>query len=473
LSNDEPHANDALSKTIAARFRDSQGPTQQFLYETAPIGLAFLSPECRYLQINQHLTEICGISVEGHIGRTVRECVPALADAVEAIVASILETGEPVTEVEVAGQKPGDAMARSWMTYWHPVRDADHTIIGVNVAANEITERKRAEAALRASEQQFRTLANSIPQIVWMSDADGAIFWSNRQLAEFSALGPEEIAGQDWLTVLRPDRGSAQWTQALAAGARFEMEVTLRRREGREHPFLTRVVPLHGAIGVDRWLGTHIDISEIREREAHIQLIADELSHRSKNQLAVVMAIAQQTMGQTADVGDYHARLALRLSALAKSNDLLMRDNWQGASLHDLVRHQLEPFGGADQSRVEVEGPPVKLHAGAVQYLGLALHELATNASKYGALSGNAGRVSIRWTPDGSENVAQGREVIRLHWSESGGPPVVSPERHGFGSVVMERIVPHALDGDGTLEYPPEGVRWVFAFPAGNALHRK
>src|SRR5258705_6822979 len=134
----------------------AQQPTLQLIYDTAPIGLAFLSPDCRYIQINQRLTEICGISVEDHLGRYVRDCVPALADAVEGIVASIMRTGDPVTGIEVAGQRADQIDERFWVTYWHPHRNRDGEIVGVNVAAEEITERKRAEAALRASEREVR-----------------------------------------------------------------------------------------------------------------------------------------------------------------------------------------------------------------------------------------------------------------------------------------------------------------------------
>jgi PAS domain S-box-containing protein len=134
-----------------------QQPALQLIYDTAPIGLAFLSPDCRYLQINQRLTELCGISVEDHLGRSVRDCVPALAEAVEGIVGSIMKTGEPVIGVEVAGQRADQIDERFWITYWHPLHSASGEIVGVNVAAEEITDRKRAEAALRASEQEVRS----------------------------------------------------------------------------------------------------------------------------------------------------------------------------------------------------------------------------------------------------------------------------------------------------------------------------
>jgi PAS domain S-box-containing protein len=128
-----------------------QQPALQLIYDTAPIGLAFLSPDCRYLQINHRLTEICGISVEDHLGRYVRDCVPALADAVEAIVHSIMETGDPVTGIEVNGQRAGQNEDRCWITYWHPQRGPNGNIVGVNVAAEEITERKRSEKEIRSA----------------------------------------------------------------------------------------------------------------------------------------------------------------------------------------------------------------------------------------------------------------------------------------------------------------------------------
>lgn len=440
-----------------------QQPALQSIYDTAPIGLAFLSLDCRYLQINQHLTEICGISVEDHLGRTVRECVPALADAVEAIVRSIVATGKPVTGIEVAGQRADQNDQRSWITYWHPFRDVDGSVTGINVAAEEITERKRTEAALQASERQFHILADSIPQLVWMAETDGGIFWFNNHWYEYTGVPGGEIFGSDWKEFLDPaeaGRVRERWAQSLEAGSSFEMELPLRGKDGRYRPFLTRVIPLRDPSGVlYRWIGTHIDISEQKRREEHIRFIIDELSHRTKNLLAVVMAVSNQTARQVSDVSQYQARFAERLTALAHCHDLLVKDNWHGASFNDLVSAQLKPFQ-ANEGRIDVAGPPITLKPDAVQNLGLALHELATNAAKHGALSGPDGHVSVQWV----RGEANGR--IRVCWSESGGPPVNPPQRKGFGHVVIEQIVPRALNGAGTLEFLPSGVKWTFEFPA-------
>jgi PAS domain S-box-containing protein len=155
LSKNPNHGATAVKSSPVVLF--PQQPALQLIYDTAPIGLACLSPDCRYLQINQRLTEICGISVADHLGRSVRDCVPALADAVEGIVRSIIDTGDPVIGIEVAGQRADQTEERFWITYWHPLRSPSGEIVGINVAAEEITERKRAEAALQASEREIRS----------------------------------------------------------------------------------------------------------------------------------------------------------------------------------------------------------------------------------------------------------------------------------------------------------------------------
>lgn len=253
-------------------------PALQLIYDTAPIGLAFLSPDCRYLQINQRLTEICGISVEGHIGHSVRDCVPGLADSVEAIVASIMRTGEPVTGIEVAGQRAGQNEDRCWITYWHPMRDAAGNIVGINVAAEEITERKRAEAALQASERQFHTLADAIPQLVWMAGANGKVFWFNSRWYDYAGADRDGSL-RDWQAFLAPSslmEARQRWQQALNSRDGLEMELLLRGQDDEDRPFLTRIIPLrdsdHAVYG---WIGTHVDISERKHHEQEVRSAKD------------------------------------------------------------------------------------------------------------------------------------------------------------------------------------------------------
>jgi PAS domain S-box-containing protein len=153
-------------------------PGLQLVYETAPVGLAFLSIDCRYLMINQHLTEICGISIDDHLGRSVREIVPQVAEQVEKIVQHIVRSGEPITGVEVNGQRAdGSNVDRVWITYWHPLKSNDGEVVGVNVAAEEITERKRAEAEQAAMHNRLQQLNESLAERVEIQAQERDRFW--------------------------------------------------------------------------------------------------------------------------------------------------------------------------------------------------------------------------------------------------------------------------------------------------------
>ena len=190
------------------------------------------------------------------------------------------------------------------------------------------------------------------------------------------------------------------------------------------------------------------------EREAHVRLIMRELSHRSKNLLAIVLAIARQTARHTTSFSEFESRFNSRIQALADAHDLLVEQQWSGAFVDDLVRAQLTAFG---TERVTCSGERIMLRTEAVQNVALALHELATNALKYGALSVAAGKVDIDWARQPGES---GCHDLRITWRESGGPPVVAPAQKGFGCFVLERVTINAL-GEGGLEFNPDGLVWT------------
>ena len=269
----------------ALKESEARTPELRLLYETAPIGLAFLTPDCRYLQINRHLTEICGISVADHIGRSVRETVPLVADQVEDLVRTILRTGEPVTGIEINGQRPdGGNAERMWNTYWHPLKAPNGEILGINVVAEEITERKRAEAALAASEARFRELADNMSQLAWTADARGSTYWYNKRWHDYTGTTLEEIQGWGWQKTHHPDhveRVVNRLRQCFETGSPWEDTFPLRGRDGSYRWFLSRALPIRNEVGdLVRWFGTLTDVTEQIEAEKALRNLNETLEQR-------------------------------------------------------------------------------------------------------------------------------------------------------------------------------------------------
>jgi PAS domain S-box-containing protein len=208
--------------------------------------------------------------------------------------------------------------------------------------------------------------------------------------------------------------------------------------------------------------GTVQDITERKEREETENLLMREINHRAKNMLSVVDAIAHQTA--TRNPEDFVERFSERIQALSANQDLLVRNQWNGVEIDDLVRAQLAHFADLIGSRIAMHGPKLRLNPASAQAIGLALHELATNAGKYGALSADTGRVDVSWGSDG--------DTLTMSWTERDGPPVSTPQRRRFGTIVMEAMAERSVDGKVDLDYAPSGLTWRLACPAENALER-
>ena len=281
-----------ISKSPQSKQLYERLPELQLIYDTAPVGLAFLSLDCRYVQINQRLTEICGISVADHIGRSVRETVPRVADQVEKLVQAIVRTGEAITGVEVRGQRADKSNAdHVWITNWHPLKTPEGRIVGINVVAEDITERKRAEAvlaasehALRESEARFRELADSMSQFAWTADQTGRRNWYNKRWYDYSGTTFEEMEGFGWQKLHRPDhleRVVQGIRQCFANGTSWEDTFPLRGRDGNYRWFLSRALPIRNEAGeIVRWFGTNTDITEQLEAEKALRELNETLERR-------------------------------------------------------------------------------------------------------------------------------------------------------------------------------------------------
>jgi two-component sensor histidine kinase len=321
---------------------------------------------------------------------------------------------------------------------------------------------KRAENDLRKSEEHFRVLADSLPQLVWTASPDGRIEYTN---ARRELYGSGSVDRADLDRIIHPDdrRATAEtWLLASEAGSPYEMEHRLMVA-GRGYVWhLSRAVPLLDARrAVVRWYGTTTDIDDSRLREQNIRSLVTEVNHRSRNLLAVAQAIARRSVTRGESAEDFEKKFSDRLLGLVASQDLLTGHDWRGVPLEALVKAQTSNRLRGSERRVAIEGPALMLNPSAAQTLGLALQEMWSNALKYGALSNATGRIAISWTIQD----AAGSPGFEMTWRESGGPPVRRNARTGFGRLVIERMAAEGLSAAATLDFDTEGVRWRLAAP--------
>lgn len=206
------------------------------------------------------------------------------------------------------------------------------------------------------------------------------------------------------------------------------------------------------------------DITERKKTEEHVQLLLREVNHRAKNMLSVVSAIARQTKAPSQD--EYVRRLSGRIQALAASHDLLSSKQWQDIAITELIRTQLSHFEALMGTRVMIDGPPVSLTATGAQFIGMVVHELATNAVKHGSLSNQVGRVMLSWDIERLPST----DRFKISWVETDGPPVVRPTQRGYGSTVIKNMAELSLEGRVTLDFPPSGLLWHLECPAMKIL---
>jgi PAS domain S-box-containing protein len=266
-----------------------------------------------------------------------------------------------------------------------------------------------------------------------------------------------DIKGRTDADLLR-DQSQAAMVMAndrriMETGRTEELEEAIATGDGQIRVWLSTKAPLRNANGeVTGLVGVSVEITERKHAEDRLRLLVHELNHRVKNTLAIVHAIAIQTLrGAEPDL-----RLGFegRLGALGAAHDVLTQEYWAGADLHDIVAGVLAPYGGLDHDRFRISGSPVRLLPQAAVALSMALHELATNALKYGALSQDDGTVDVHWKI--------GEERFCLVWAEHGGPPVTPPTRRGFGSRLIERSLARDLGGSTRLSFAPDGVVCIF-----------
>ncbi len=360
------------------------------------------------------------------------------------------------------------ATVGKFMTYYDTPRAFDHETIklAVSVArqlgfslerAQAETSRKIAEEALRDSEERLRAVFNSSAVGVAILTPDAHFIEANDAFTEITGYSGEELRALDSASLTHPDDCASMQTHIdeLVAGraASFVIEKRYRRKDGSIIWVQNSVSLTHDDTGAPLHLVKLVqNISERKTAEKRQRLLVDELNHRVKNTLATVQSFAVQTLRSAPSVAEGRKSFEARLIALSKTHDVLTRQHWEGADVREVVEQAIAPYHGSGRARFRISGSGLMLQPKAALALSLALHELATNAVKYGALSTQAGTIDIEW------QVTRDPKRFHLRWSETGGPKVAPPERRGFGSRLVERGLSQDIAGDVRLDFTIDGV---------------
>jgi PAS domain S-box-containing protein len=304
---------------------------------------------------------------------------------------------------------------------------------------------------------------------VWTAAPDGSITFANDRWFRFCGITPEQNQRGWPELVLHPDdreRCIAEWTRALREGTEYEIEVRNRRYDGEYRWFLTRASPIRDPEGrITAWFGSTTDIHDRKQTEERQQILTAELSHRVKNLLTVIGVLAERTGDRAASVEEFLDAFRGRIRALNAAQTALIASDWQGASLAALVHAALEPYL-LDGGRVDLDIQDLPVRSEFALTLTLALHELATNAAKHGALSSAAGRVRLSARIEPAET---GKELL-LIWQEDGGPPVQPPTTAGFGTTMLGKALEYQHQGRTELIWRAAGLRCCLRLPLSEVM---
>ena len=315
-------------------------------------------------------------------------------------------------------------------------------------------------AALRESDARLRHAIEAAPFPLMLHASDGEVLSISDAWTELTGYSRDELRTRfDWTRRAYPDSYAevdafiAQ--QFRIAKATATGERTIRARDGARVWDFTNIPLGVLADGRPLTLTAAMDVTERKQDEARQKLLAREVDHRAKNMLAVLQVMLRHTRADT--VADYAEAVQGRVAALARTHTLLAHSRWEGADLKALIEEEVAPYRKADGRRVRITGPILALGPAAAQPIAMAVHELATNAAKYGALSAPQGRVAVEWRLDGA--------ALSLVWSESGGPPVTPPTRHGLGTSVIQRSIADQLGGTVRFDWRAQGLHCAITIP--------
>lgn len=332
-------------------------------------------------------------------------------------------------------------------------------------ARDRMQELQMREAQLYESEAKFHAIADSVDQIIWSTQPDGHHDYYNSRWYEFTGVPEGSTDGESWADLFHPDdlsRTWDRWRHSLASGEPYEIEYRLRHHSGEYRWVLGRAQPVRDAEGrIIRWYGSCTDINRIKLEEEERRLMLGEMNHRVKNSMAMVHSIVSQSLRQAESLEDARTSIQSRVGMMAQAHDRLVKATWTEASITEVINAALAPHR-TREGRITLEGPDLPIGSKQALALTMALHELATNAAKYGALSNDRGHVRVQWCNTTHDT----QREFQLTWMEADGPPVAMPSRRGFGSRMIEQALPGYFNGSAELIYKPDGLLFELRSPA-------
>lgn len=417
---------------------------------------------------NRRWYEYTGTSIETQQGwgwETVHD--PAVLPSVAEAWRKSLATGDPFEMTFPL--KGADGFFRRFLTRVVPIRGPDGAITRWFGTNTDVDSLERVQQALQQRTAELESLYGSAPIGLAFFSRDYRFLRVNEELAAVNGVPAEQHIGRTIREVLKDNAPAVESVidEVFRTGQRVrDLEVSgeTPRQPGVTRHWLTGFYPIYGDEGAILAVGIWvIEISERKAAEQREVLLAREVDHRAKNLLAVVQSIVQLT--PAADGSDLKASIVGRIQALARAHSLLSDARWKGVLFGELVRDELAPFGSQDEGRVSFEGPALLLRPAAAQSLGLVLHELATNAAKYGGLSNDRGTVRVEWRRDDGDD-----GVLLIDWSEQGAPDPGQPELKGFGSQIIRASVERQLRGRIVKQWNPDGLRCTIRIPAAELV---
>jgi len=377
----------------------------------------------------------------------------------ECPMAIALREQRAVTGEEAVLERP-DGTRVPFLAHPQPLFDADGAMVGAVNMLVDISRQKRDEEV----EHHLAAIVESSDDCILSKDLSGTIRTWNAGAERLFGYTAAEAIGNSITMLIPADRldEEPRIIGQITRGVRVDHYETVRRRkDGSLVDVSLTVSPVKDSTG--RITGASKiarDISAQKRAQNQIVTLMREVNHRVKNQYAVILSVIRETSKRTRDPADFETQVRERIMALARSHDLLVLADWRGATMFELLVAQLEPF--AIEDSLKTAGPPLVLQPNAVQYLGMAFHELATNSVKHGAMSVPAGAVSVSWriVDDGD-----GERRLSVTWAETGGPAPQVDNGTGFGSVVLKRVAPMAMGGKASLQFEPGGLIWTLEAP--------